>query len=391
MRAFFYTLSIAAAGFFLGWWTHGRYQDAPILPPKPVTVRPAAAPLIPSKAPTTLASSESTVSRFSDLLAAGDLERAMQAYDELSAADPARMPRLRARVLETLRDALARDKGETLQALADAWLSRYYDDIDVLLILAEFQRRQGFPDEAARVVQFAETYAYEPAQREKVTSYLQALVSGTDAALAAQGRWVELLGFYQLLENVGLSTPEYRLGQALVCLELGDFQAARTLLQPLTEHASLAGQAAGLLALMEPAPRAAQPVASDRGEIALKRQGGHHLLPVRLNDSVDATLLIDTGASITSLSQQRFDELSSATFFQYRGWRLFNTAGGHARGDIYRADTVRLGEQVVEDVDIAVLDFRPRGGVDGLLGMNVLRHFRFEIDQDRNVLKLERR
>jgi clan AA aspartic protease (TIGR02281 family) len=199
------------------------------------------------------------------------------------------------------------------------------------------------------------------------------------------------LGFYQLLETVGLSTPAYRLGQALVCLELGDLSTARTLLQPLAEHPALAEEAAGLLARMEPAPRAAPPAAAERVGIALQRRGGHHLVPVRLNDAVAVTLLIDTGASITSLSQERFNELSRDTFFEYRGWRIFNTAGGHVRGNIYRANTLRLGEQVLEDVDIAVLDFRQGSGVDGLLGMNVLRHYRFEIDQDRDVLTLQRR
>jgi predicted aspartyl protease len=101
--------------------------------------------------------------------------------------------------------------------------------------------------------------------------------------------------------------------------------------------------------------------------------------------------MIDTGASITSLSQERFDVLSRDSHFEYLGWRLFNTAGGPARGTVYRASSLQLGAQALREVDIAVLDFQQGPGIDGLLGMNVLRHFHFEIDQDRDLLHLQQR
>jgi hypothetical protein len=45
-----------------------------------------------------------------------------------------------------------------------------------------------------------------------------------------------------------------------------------------------------------------------------------------------------------------------------------------------------LGEIKILDLEIAVLDFEPSDGLDGLLGMNVLRNYRFEIDQDKEIL-----
>jgi hypothetical protein len=36
-------------------------------------------------------------------------------------------------------------------------------------------------------------------------------------------------------------------------------------------------------------------------------------------------------------------------------------------------------------------DFEPSDGLDGLLGMNVLRNYRFEIDQDKEFLYLSPR
>jgi predicted aspartyl protease len=70
---------------------------------------------------------------------------------------------------------------------------------------------------------------------------------------------------------------------------------------------------------------------------------------------------------------------------------LFNTANGITQGAIYQADQLSLGAYVLRDVKLAVLDFQQNQGIDGLLGMNVLQHFRFEIDQDRQVIRLQQR
>ena len=58
---------------------------------------------------------------------------------------------------------------------------------------------------------------------------------------------------------------------------------------------------------------------------------------------------------------------------------------------MYRAASIGLGDIQLNDIDIAVLDFPLASNVDGLLGMNVLRHYRFKIDQDGSLLHLHPR
>jgi clan AA aspartic protease (TIGR02281 family) len=125
--------------------------------------------------------------------------------------------------------------------------------------------------------------------------------------------------------------------------------------------------------------------------IPLRRHGNHYVIKVRLNDDSDVVLMIDTGASITSLSQRSFDALSRHSGFNGAGSRLFNTVNGVTRGTVYNTDQLSLGNQVLSDVKLAVLDFEQAPGIDGLLGMNVLQYFRFEIDQDQQVLHLQPR
>jgi predicted aspartyl protease len=100
--------------------------------------------------------------------------------------------------------------------------------------------------------------------------------------------------------------------------------------------------------------------------------------------------MLDTGASVTILSRASFEQIDSGGF-RYRGSRLFNTANGVTQGDVYRISSITLGNSRLGGVEIAVLDYESATGVDGLLGMNVLRNYRFEIDQDQDVLYLHAR
>jgi clan AA aspartic protease (TIGR02281 family) len=99
-------------------------------------------------------------------------------------------------------------------------------------------------------------------------------------------------------------------------------------------------------------------------------------------------LLIDTGASMTTLSQAAFHALSTKHTFNLMGQRMFSTANGIAKGDIYRVERLKLGKFTLNGSQLAVLNFTMPAGVDGLLGMNVLAQFRFHIDQEKQLLYL---
>ena len=66
---------------------------------------------------------------------------------------------------------------------------------------------------------------------------------------------------------------------------------------------------------------------------------------------------------------------------------LFTTANGRVSAPIYRLDSVSIGDWQVSDLDVGVLELGD-SGIDGLLGMNFLRHFQFFIDQHEALLRL---
>lgn len=399
MKYIFALLLIACTSFYLGWVA--REHSSPLAElPQPAALQATAPPpvapqaRIPRKSQSVPGNTENPqayAKMFRQLLLAEAFDEAMQLLEQVEASDEALAQSMRADVLAYLQSAMEQQNNQQLMDLVDAYLSRYYDDIDVLMILAEYQRRQGYPEEAAQVVQFAFTYAYQSAQRQKVASFFAALVEKTDALLAQQQQWVELLGFYQLLESIDLSQPRYRLRQAMVYMQLQDFSSARALLLPLTEQGEWAGKASELLAMAQPpAADFPEPMAAV-DSIPLRRHGNHYVIKASLNEASEVVLMIDTGASITSLSQRSFDALSQHSRFSNTGTRLFNTVNGVARGTVYNTEQFGLGKQVLSDVKLAVLDFEQSPGIDGLLGMNVLQYFRFEIDQDQQVLRLQPR
>jgi clan AA aspartic protease (TIGR02281 family) len=124
--------------------------------------------------------------------------------------------------------------------------------------------------------------------------------------------------------------------------------------------------------------------------IPLTRRGDHFLVAAYINEVSQVILMIDTGASVTTLSSSSFAQIDG-TRLGYRGSQLFNTANGMTQGEVYQTESITLGNTRLSTVDIAVLDYESPTGVDGLLGMNILRNYRFQIDQDRNVLYLHPR
>ena len=276
--------------------------------------------------------------------------------------------------------------------MVNVWLAAYYQDIPILLLLAEYQRLQYQPEEAASTLQLAATYAYQTEHEEGVNAAVQRLVQATDVALSQQESWVELLGFYEYLETIDLATPKFFLREAILYRVLGETQRSREMLLALQQRDNRSNTVwtATLdqeLSLISPQP---VKVARPSHAIALTKHGDHFLVDVTLNRMTNVKLLIDTGASLTTLSNASFAGLPQANF-SYRGSRMFRTASGLTRGDVYRASSIGLGEMQLDDIDIAVLDYTSAPSVDGLLGMNVLRNYRFEVNQDDSLLHLHPR
>ena len=210
--------------------------------------------------------------------------------------------------------------------------------------------------------------------------------------MSQQQNWIELLGFYEFLQAIDLATRDSQLRRASLYQRVGELQRSQELLLQLREEDDgLDSEWTAVLAdhwrdSVGQSSSGDQPVQA----IPLIRRGNHFLVATSINDVNQVVLMIDTGASVTTLTSESFAQIDGAGL-GYRGSRLFNTPNGMTQGEVYQAASITLGDTYTGTVEIAVLDYVSGDGIDGLLGMNVLRHFHFEIDQDENLLYLRPR
>ena len=276
--------------------------------------------------------------------------------------------------------------------LTELYLSVFYDDIDVLLSLAKFNRSTGFLAEAAAILHLVKSYAYTNRDKITVEATIDDFISQVHTDLVSADDLFGLANIYQQMHRLNLLTPMHRLRQAQLSIQTGSMASAREILADLIQEPSVSAEAEQImlnhqqeLSLGKGNKMAMKNGYSD--QIILAQRGNQYLADLEIQDTKVA-LLIDTGASMTTLSQQAFQTLSNNHTFDLLGQRIFNTANGIAKGNIYQVDSLTLGRFTMAGIQIAVLDFSMPDGVDGLLGMNILANFRFHIDQKAQMLYL---
>jgi predicted aspartyl protease len=128
-----------------------------------------------------------------------------------------------------------------------------------------------------------------------------------------------------------------------------------------------------------------------RTEVPVTFEGNAVFVPVFLNGSHAATLLLDTGATMTLLRPALAQELLVAPA---RGGissvNLTIVGGQTVTAPAGRLRSIRVGSLIVEDLDVGVYDAMPaRQDVQGLLGGDFLRNFRVTVDRSGKLLILE--
>ena len=125
--------------------------------------------------------------------------------------------------------------------------------------------------------------------------------------------------------------------------------------------------------------------------IALLQTGSHYIVRAFLDNRSELDLLIDTGASTTAITRQRFNRLYKKHRPELIGRFPINTANGQVNAPVFRFSSLTIDNFQVNNFAVIVLPERSNLDSDGLLGMNFLRHYDFRIDQRSNELFLKRR
>ena len=341
------------------------------------------------------ANSLSIIDRFNNLLANRRYYDAMVLFQEQKIQSEQTAVRLRASLLDELTSLTEARNNSDFSELVENYLSIYYDDIDVLLILADFNRANASYHEVVNVFLLAKTYAYTHADQDEVARHFKKFVMEIDASYTGQKDWWSLINLYAHIETSGLMTSTYQYRQALAHLRSGDETFAIAQFNQLLDDDLVGESAAKALSGLTTTTEAPIIVNTSPWEgadsIALQRLGNQYAVNLANDRQDNVNLLIDTGASMTAVSRESFDTLNASGDAVEQDRRVFRTANGLVQATVFSVPELSLGPHRLENTQIAVIDFDSARGVDGLLGMNILGQFRFHIDQDSSNLLLSRK
>jgi clan AA aspartic protease (TIGR02281 family) len=108
----------------------------------------------------------------------------------------------------------------------------------------------------------------------------------------------------------------------------------------------------------------------------------------RLNGVLSQRFLVDTGASLTTIPSATADRLGLSSGSARH--REVTTAGGVVTAWEAALDSIVLEDEAVSDLTVLVLDI-PDNPDLGLLGMNFIRHFEMDLDNQKGTLMLRPR
>lgn len=329
---------------------------------------------------------------FESLLKDRLYREAISLYQEQDNQSSLIAPQLKTSLLSHLELLTRARRYDEFFALIDQYLTVYYDDVEVLLLLADFNHANGRYLEVVDIYLLAKTYAYNDPDHQKVLNRFNAFVEEIDRWYTNQQNWLSLMSLYSHINTSGLMTSRYQFRQALAYLRSGDENFAIAQFNELLGD-SVVGESAALalgnLQGYATAPRSDNQSIDDRSEsIALQRVGNQYAVALGNNRTENINLLIDTGASMTAMSSASFNAFGISADAEAQDRRVFRTAGGVVMGTVYVVPELQLGPFQLRNTRIAVIDFETPREIDGLLGMNILGQFRFQIDQENSRLNL---
>jgi len=133
-------------------------------------------------------------------------------------------------------------------------------------------------------------------------------------------------------------------------------------------------------------PRARSTAANQSGAVTVPVtvNGRAVIVPVTFNRSVNANLLLDTGASMTMISRRVATALALST----TGAALLSGIGGTVSAPIARIESVQVGDVEVTGMAVSVHDISRPAQFEGLLGMDFLGRFQVSVDSAKKLLVL---
>lgn len=297
--------------------------------------------------------------------------------------------------IEYLKALKAENKFEALRFHVSRYLRQHPQDIDALLLEADaFYYTEPLNTALINYYGLRDALISDE-QLDNINQIINVNTTRIIQQFSGDGSWDLLASFLEPLIQVDPLNRRYLLALAkaygmqdqstlmedvLAALPLNDPRAQRLRDSIYGDDTTSSPQIARQ---EEPAPSFE---GETKNEVLLVERRGQYYTNVSLS-KVEAQLLVDTGASITAVSDAVFEKINSRNT-AYLGNFTVQTAGGRVSSQMYKVSELTLGSTTVRNVSVMVLPSENMSDFDGLLGMNVIRMFDISYDQSLGRMRM---
>lgn len=310
-------------------------------------------------------------------------------------------PDRRAAYLAQTRRWLAAQEYAKLDAFFPLYLRQYPQDVEFLLLEAEYIAHTHLLSDAIIHYHSMLSLPLNNAQQDRVQNTIARLTNRTITQLKQANSWDILAQFVEPLLQVSptsrelilaLATAYARQQQAglmentLASIRYDDPQAMkiRGIIQQYDDEVNAQSDRA----TKATNDNSRKNVPTGVTSIGLQKYGDQYVVESSLSGN-QVYFLIDTGASTTAISRQKFKALFKSVETKFVGQFNVQTANGTVRSPMYQFASLEIAKAKVKNINVMVLPLDELGHSDGLLGMNFLREFDFRIDQQNALLHLQ--
>ena len=291
---------------------------------------------------------------------------------------------MRSRLISRIIRLIRLHRYQDAQQLIGAYLDSNAYDAEVLVLQAQLHDIVGRHLEALINAYEAKIYGDRSIEEETIDQLINKILYEYETQLIEKKEWDSLVSLYSLVVEKDYSERQssyyYKLAQAQ--FKLSDYHTALASLSQIVGHPLWNRKAQYFQQTIEK-------FIEGEGSIAIpvKRVDPHKFLVVAtINDSIEAELLIDTGASLSILRQNFIDEVELP--IKDEEPLTLTTVSDVVEARTVKLDSFGINEIKFADMSVGVTEMPDDFTPDGLLGMDFLSKFEFNLDQEDLTLYL---
>ena len=292
--------------------------------------------------------------------------------------------RMRNRLIARIVRLIRLQQYQNAQQLISTYLDANAYDAEVLVLQAQLYNIVGRHLEALSNAYDAKIYGDQSIGEDAVDQLIGKILGEYEKQLIEKQEWQALVSLYSLVVDKDYSEHQslyyYKLAQAQ--FKLGDYHTALANLSQIIGHPLWNRKALYFQNTIE------KFIAGD-GIVAIpvNRIDPHKFLVVAtINDTIEAELLIDTGASLSVLRENFVEEVELP--IKDEEPLTLTTVSDTVEARTIKLDSFGINEVQFADMTIGVTEMPDDFLPDGLLGMDYLSQFEFNLDQDALTLYL---